>query len=132
MPELKYYDQPVVDCSDFDRFVEEVYGRRYSTVSGMRGDDRLGHYTYHFVDVEQWLMDKQWEEFEEGLREWQKMKEKYPQYYSDSDVPATFEEWSKLEGYDARNNSPSIEEMVYHLRMDGYEVPAEFTVLVDW
>ena len=142
MPALKQYEGVVIDCSDFDRFVEEVYNRRYSTVRGFAGDDRLGHYTYFDVDVEQYMADKAYmesDEYKESSRQWiAEMKEKFPEQAwvwterEDKEGPVSFEDWEKLEGWAAHNDCPPIEEMVYHLRKDGYDVPDKFLVLVDW
>lgn len=138
MPELKRYDGVVIDCMHFDEFVEDVYGRKYSTVNGYAGDERLGHYTYFHVDTEQYMFDKEYVESGEHQKWVERMKELYPDMpwlfaedAAESDY-VTFEEWSQKEGWDAHNNCPPIDEMVYHLRKDGYDVPDKFLVLVDW
>jgi len=141
MPALKQYDGVVIDCSDFDRFAQEVYGRPYSTVQGFSGDDRLGHYTYFYVDSEQYMADKEYMESDEYKAQHEawvaRMKEEYPNQSWMYDFPddrgyTSFEDWEKLEGVAAHNDCPQIDEMVYHLRKDGYDVPDKFLVLVDW
>ena len=134
MTELRYYEQPVVDCSDFDRFVEEVYGRRYSTVAGYRGSDRLGHYTYDSVNVEEWKHNKEYEASEEHKQWVKEFEEKYGSRFDiELQERPSFEEWYSKESIaEQHNNSPVIDEVVYHLIKDGHNVPARFTVLVDW
>jgi len=134
--ELKRFEGIVIDCSEFDRFVEEVYGRKYSTVNGMESD-MLGHYTYHSVDADQWEYDNfpTPEQIADREAYDAEMREKYPTwgaYERDDEPSVSFEDWMQKDGWDAHNDCPDINEMVYRLRKDGHEVPAQFTVLVDW
>lgn len=133
--ELELVTTPVVDCGKFNEYVESVYGRQYSTVQGYRGDDRLGHYTYFYVDPEQWKMDDDWAKSEEGkasAAESDSLYSGYSWYTPTSDRSPSFEEWMTKEGWDAHNDSPVIDEVVWHLLADGHNVPSEFLVLVDW
>lgn len=135
MTELKFVETPVVDCSDFDAFVEEVFGRKYSTVNGCPVDER-GHHTYYNVDSEQWKYDNDYMNTPEAkashAEHVKMMKETYPHYREEPDESVSFAEWKEKEGWNAHNDCPVIDEMVWHLINLGYDVPAEFTVLMDW
>ena len=128
---LKHYDGIVIDCSDFNAFVEKVYGKKYSCVRGLI--EVNGHYTYEHIDVDQWLHNKEYENSEEGRAAEEDFRQRYPDYIGDfSDEKPTFDEWMQLEGWDSHNNSCEVEAMVVQLIKDGHDVPKEFLLLVDW
>lgn len=109
------WNTPVIDSQEFGKFVEEVYGQKFSGVSGIDTDYITGNGSMMWIGLEQWLYDQEDEDYGLG-----------------PSVDEEFDRWMALEGWDAYNQSPTPEVLFIKLRNDGYEVPDEFQYHVWW